>query len=385
MSLADILEEAASALPGDADVIRPANGDPFLLLEGLDAEGAGRVLDWVLRHDADGAVELSTAWADAEGGPDVLAAIDESALPKPGRKALRRALHRLRSQGVSLPVASRAEPVVSRLPEIVDEISSGFVSALDPRGGRLVYLMESNPAGGARLFEILLDETRGVIDFDVYAAGRSRIRRFVREALERTRFPAVEVAPDAIRALVARIASAHPADRALPRQFSEWRSKVAVQGATPGDLAVEELSTSDQADGQADGLARAAEMVSKGALGPWGPPAQALAEVAQQRLEAAAEADPAEDDALWRELAEPIAGGARADAYVQCFRESAYVLWKLEREDEARACLSAAEAFEGRAASDNPVAIAVVEALLSQALEGLRKQSAPASDSGAEE
>jgi hypothetical protein len=126
-------------------------------------------------------------------------------------------------------------------------------------------------------------------------------------------------------------------------------------------------------------------MVSKGALGPWGPPAQALAEVAQQRLEAAAEADPAEDDALWRELAEPIAGGARADAYVQRFRESAYVLWKLEREDEARACLSAAEAFEGRAASDNPVAIAVVEALLSQALEGLRKQSAPASGSGTQE
>jgi hypothetical protein len=47
--------------------------------------------------------------------------------------------------------------------------------------------------------------------------------------------------------------------------------------------------------------------------------------------------------------------------------------------------LSAAEAFEGRAASDNPVAIAVVEALLSQALEGLRKQSAPASGSGTQE
>ena len=44
MSLATALERAAEALPSEADVIRPANGDPDRLLAGLSAEGAVRVL-----------------------------------------------------------------------------------------------------------------------------------------------------------------------------------------------------------------------------------------------------------------------------------------------------------------------------------------------------
>jgi hypothetical protein len=383
MSLADILEEAASALAEDADAIRPANGDPFQLLQGLDADAARRVLSWVLSRDADAGVELALDWADAEGGAEVLAGLDEKSLPKAGRKALRRALHRLRSQGVELAQPEPARPVVARLPSVEEEISAGFVSSLDPRGARLVYLVEPNPSGGARLFEILLDESRGIVDFEIYAAARGRIRKFVRDAVERTRYPAVPAEPAAIRALVARIAAAHPADRALPRQFGEWRSKVAVPGATPGDQVAETLSI----EGDGEGLARAAELVEKGALGPWGPAPHELANAVQESLEAHASQpeDPEKDEALWRELAEPITGGPRAEAYRQRLRESAYVLWKLDREDEARACLCAAEAFASQPAADNPVAIAMVKTLLAGALSSLRARSAETAGPAGEE
>ena len=50
MSLADVLEGAASALPDHADSIRPANGDPFQLLELLGAEAGRCVLEWVLAN-----------------------------------------------------------------------------------------------------------------------------------------------------------------------------------------------------------------------------------------------------------------------------------------------------------------------------------------------
>ena len=42
IGLPEALERAAAALPGDADEIRPANGDPFALLSLLDA-GASRI------------------------------------------------------------------------------------------------------------------------------------------------------------------------------------------------------------------------------------------------------------------------------------------------------------------------------------------------------
>jgi hypothetical protein len=380
MSLADILEEAASALPGDADAIRPANGDPFQLLEGLGAEGAGRVLAWVLANGPEDGIELALAWLDVEGGPKVLAAVDEKALPKPGRKALRKVLHRLRSQGVNLPSRERAQPVVSRLPEVRDEISAGFVSALDPRGSRLVYLVEPNPSGGARLFEILLDENRGVVDFEVYSAARGRIRRFVKDAVGKKRIRAVEATPESLRALVARIAARHPADRIFPQSFGEWRSKVAVEGATPGDLAAEALGTVDDTDG----LARAAELVKKGTVGPWGPSPQELADRVEERLsdQAKTEPDEAREAELWQELAELIAGGEHADTNAQRFRESAYVFWKLDQEDDARACLCAAEAFANQPVSENPVAVTMTEVLLAPALEGLRARVAEEAGAG---
>ena len=40
MSLAEALENAATALEQDADAIRPANGDPFQLLDALDDAAA---------------------------------------------------------------------------------------------------------------------------------------------------------------------------------------------------------------------------------------------------------------------------------------------------------------------------------------------------------
>lgn len=374
MSLAEILEGAASALPEDADSIRPANGDPFQLLELLGSEAGERVLAWVLSKDADSGAELALAWVDVDGGPKVLAALDESTLPKPGRKALRRALHRMRSQGIAIPDRPLADPVVARLPRIEDDIQAGYVSALDPRGGRLVYLVEPNPSGGARLFEVVLDEGRGIVDFQVYSAGRSRIRRFVREAVARSRFPAVEAPVAALRALVARIAERHSPDRALPEGFGQWRSKMAVAGATPGDLVVDALGGTDDAEA----LARAVELVKKGAVGPWGPPARELSELVEARLPEEAAREPGQEE--WTDLAETLFGGERADASVMRFRESAYVLWKLDREEDARACLCAAEAFVSKSVEENPVATTMAEVLLAPALDGLRARSAESAD-----
>lgn len=376
MSLADTLESAASALAADADAIRPANGDPVQLLSLLGDEGGRRVLEWLLVNEPDGGAELALAWVDVDGGPEVLSAfvatVDEGDLPKPGRKALRKALHKLRSRGVTLPERPKGEPVVARLPRIEDDFESAFVSALDPRGARLVYIAESNPSGGARMFEILLDENRGIVDFQVYSAGRSRIRKFLKEAVSRSRFPGVDATPESLRALVARVAARHPVDRVLPGSFSEWRSKLAVEGETPGDLAATELAGA----GDADALARAAELVKKGSLGPWGPSPSELSERVESSLEEAAAGEPGSEN--WADFAERLSG-SEADAAIcaERFRESAYILWKLEQPDDARACLAAAEAFTSRPVAENVVAQAMAETLLTPALDAIRARQHP--------
>lgn len=375
VGLPEALERAAGALDQDADSIRPANGDPVRLLEMLDTGAAARVIRWLLEHQPEDAAELAAAWADdPERGAAALLAVSEEGLPKVGRKALRRVHHQLRSRGVSVPDAERAEPVVAVLPPVEQPLDEALITPLDPRGTRGAYLVTSHPSGGARMFELLIDESRGVLDCRVYSAGRSKVRRFLRDFTEHERFPAVPVPSEAVRALVRRIVAAQPADRPAPRSFAEWRGELtaAPEGAaTPGELAREALG-----EGSGGTVKRAVELVQAGELGPWPPSAEALQTLAERISEAAesrvivsgaARAERARDvlrEGLAELFAEPA--GARTAA---CFEESAFVLWKGGREQEARAALAAARAFREQSPGENPVAEAIAEVVLAPVLQ----------------
>jgi hypothetical protein len=213
LGLPEALERAASALPRDAAAIRPANGDPVQLAAALGPAAAQRVLVWLLANEPDAGEELALAWSeDPEGAGRCVVSLDPEGLPKPARKSLRRVLHRLRSQGVAVPEAPRAT-VVATLPPVDDALHEARVSPLDPRGARVVYLALDHPSGGVRLFETVIDDVHGVLEFEVYSSGRRRVRRFLRDFERAGSLRAAAAPPDAVRALIARAARAHPVAR----------------------------------------------------------------------------------------------------------------------------------------------------------------------------
>lgn len=382
LGLPDALERAAGALPAQADAIRPANGDPARLLELLGDEGGARVLEWLLRHELEAGAELAEAWSeDREAGAAPLLRLRGDDLPKSARKVLRRVHHRLRSRGVELPDVAPGE-VVAKLPPLEDAIDEALVSPIDPRGTRAVYLVEANPSGGARLFELMLDEERGVLELEIFATGRSRVRRFLREFRGRERFRAVPAPPQAVRALVRRTAEAQPAGRPLPRGFAEWRAHVAGapdDAREPGALAREALA----GDVDADALARAEALLRKHELGPW-PPASASLESVAAKITEIVSSPIVVSGVRRRQRADEVVGDALADVFTERFaaitaarfEESAYVYWKDEREDAARACLAASAALRERAPADNPVARALLETWLGPLLAKLEPETA---------
>jgi len=386
MSLPESLERAASALAQDADGIRPANGDPVQLLGLLEPEAAVRVLGWLLAHEPESGAELAVAWVEEEGGAEPLQAVDERTLPKAGRKALRRALHCLRSRGVELAGAASAEPVVARLPELEDRFEAGFVSAVDPSGSMLVYVVETGDSGGARMFEVLLSESRGLLDFQVYNTGRSRVRKFISQVKADSRSSAIDADVDAVRALISEVAARHPADRTLPRQFSTWRSRLVPTDAaapTPGAQALEALS----AEPEPAQLRGAAELVRSGELGPWPESSQRLGEVLERIRERVrgrivlSEAGQRERvDAALSEAAAELFDAEYGEATAKRFAQSAYVFWKLGKEEEARLSVSAALAFRDLAPTDNPVAMALLDVALGSALKSLREEDPDAEE-----
>ena len=108
MSLPESLERAASELGGLADQIRPANGDPHRLLDALNAEQAGQLLAWILNEEPEAAGELILVWGELDAGAAVIQAVPDEGIAKAGRKLLRKARHRLRSQGIEM--LTRGEP-----------------------------------------------------------------------------------------------------------------------------------------------------------------------------------------------------------------------------------------------------------------------------------
>ncbi len=382
LALPDALERAAGALRALADRIRPANGDPDSLLASLEPEAAAQVVSWLLQNQPEAGAELAEAWAeDAERGGEALRRVGAEGLGKAARKALRRAQHRLRSRGVEVPEPGPA-PLVAKLPPLQDRLEAALLSALDPRGARVVFLVEPHPSGGARLFELGVDDERGVLSLEVYSAGRSRVRRFVREATQRSDAPALEAPPASVRALVARIAAGQPPDRALPRGFAEWRASLAVapEGTpTPGELARAALGD----DGGPAAVARVAERVRRGELGPWPPAVRALRDLAERIVEigkgriivSGARRREQIEQALEEALGDLFGEGARAIA-ARRLEESAYLAWQADREAEARDCLAAARAFREESAAGNPVARAMLEMALAPVRSGLEQELA---------
>jgi hypothetical protein len=369
VSLADALEAAAGALPAEADAIRPANGDPSRLLASLPAEGAARVAGWLLAHRPVDADELAEVWCEDPRGQAALLAVREDALPKEGRKRLRRLRHRLRSRGVATPEAAPA-PTVARLPEVDDALGGAYVTLLDPMGARQLWWVEPSPGGGTRLFECAIDDARGVLAFEVYSPTRSDLRRFLKGlegALNRSVFA---VGVESAKALVLRAAERQATDRSVPRRWVEWRARLGApdDARLPGALASEALGAGG-ADREA--LASAARLVAEGRLGPWPPPRAVLAPIVE-RFRTALDSPLVVSGATRREqlagrldaAAEEAFAGDAARVAAHRLRESAFCLWRRGEESDAGACLAAARAFAEQPVAENPVARAFAEVWL---------------------
>ena len=379
VGLPEALERAATALPDHADEIRPANGDPVLLASALPAEAAARVLEWLLENEAADGAELANAWVeDPEAGSAALQQVHEESLSKAARKLLRRVRHRMRARGLDVPETQPAS-VVGILPPVADRLEEALVSALDGRGARVAYIVESDPAGGARVFEVVLDEQRGLIDCDAYSAGRSKVRRFLKELTQRSQFVAVAAPTEAVRALVSRTAAAQPKDRPLPRAYTEWRSRLSAASdaaATPGELVrAAHAAELGEASGREERLERAARLVQDHELGPWPPEGEVLKKGAERIGEAGegriVVSDLRQQDHSESVLAEVLAEVFAADYAEQTarrFEESAFVFWKAERSEDALACLEAARGLREGEPAEQPVARALLEVQLGPAL-----------------
>jgi hypothetical protein len=381
MSLATALDAAASALPRDEDLIRPANGDALRVLAAATPEAAQRVLGWMLSERPDDADELIAEWLCEERGQQALLGLREDALSKPGKKALRRWLHRLRSAGAPVPKAAAPTPAVVTLARVEEEIAGAYLSAIDPNGTRMAYFLEPHPNGGARVFEVVFDDARGISGFRVLQAARGNARRFLKDLARENKGVAEELPADSVRAAVAAAAQRQPHDRPAPRGFAEWRARVA--GAPTGTKLPGEIAEAALGAGVGtEDLRAAVKLVEEGKLGPWPPLREQVqpilervrADLASPLVVSGATKAARLEDRFAEALAALYDPAESAIGAHRC-RESAFSFWRSGDEAAARACLAAAREFASKPGAENAVARALLERVLRPAFEALLREA----------
>ena len=270
--------------------------------------------------------------------------------------------------------ASGEAPVVAHVGSVEDSFDRALVTPIDPRGTRMAYLVEPHPAGGARMYEAILDDSRGIVDFRVYSAGRSKVRTFLKDVGARSSTPMLDVESGELRALIARAVAQQAQDNPAPRAFIEHRSQLQLDrsASTPGDRAAAHFGSVEATEETLDGLAERARM---GAVGPWPPDFDLLRELGEDvkaHLDELGEGavlsgekqDPKTRTVLAK-AAQDLYGGEFGAITAHRFREAAFVFWQRDKEEEARQCLAAADSFEsGTDVGNNAVALAFIEVLV---------------------
>ena len=323
------------------------------------------------RAFADGDVELLPSAIDDAAGEALVALLvdrgDAARLVRLGgsadkalAKRARKAVHLLRTRGVTAPAAPKHEfrPHGPYAPS--EELSLG--SMIDGRGERIVWLVRAADKG-FDIFEAQLSDTRGILGFTTANAPKKDWRAHTARVVADERMAVARISERHARQLIEDgYRQTLAAGRVPPEEFA--RARLGMGHYEPEERHPALELAPPYAPGEARG--RLAGLHELPELRTWIPPEDALpaldleignivtskliVDPAQRREQLAAAVDKVATAALTPEYRRRL--GAR-------LYETALVLAGRGKSDEARLCTTAAALTldEGVAASDNPFVV----------------------------
>jgi hypothetical protein len=306
-----------------------------------------------------------------EASAGVLAGAERRATSRPARKALRRAIHALRSRGVDVAVARPEGRGRFRPAEEEGDQGEGLVGRIGPRGERLLLWLPLRP-GGSTLYEVLASDETGVIRVEALRGSRSALRRVAREIRGRSSPPLVRTTASAARELLRRLVAAGVRERGEAASALEAElARSADAGRTPGEEVRERLA------GRPMSLAFAAielrARIERGEIATWLLGGEAIERGAKELEDIErspivlppAQALRRRAEAMERAAAAAFAKDSR-ERLAARLEETAFVLYARSDEDGARAALAVAE--QVRSAPD-PSRVEFLRLLLEISLE----------------
>jgi hypothetical protein len=290
-------------------------------------------------------------------------------------KEARRVLYRFGQRGITIPVVVVApEPgAVARAATTLE----GYVSPIDGRGDRLVWLVRPQRDGGLVVVTAILNEPAGLRDVAVAELTRKALRRMEADMRERHRLRMVAADGGYCDALLWEgFTRARAAGTTGIGEYPTYRTRlVAHEPASPDPpliARIVDLDSPATANAAADG----ARLLEQPEFMTWGPERAALApyasEIASVRESTLVLSRPLQEErvaAIVARTVRELFGGDAAHAHRRRLEEMAYYLHATGRATEALVAAASARALATSGAGGE--GIAFFEALARRAFAAL--------------
>ncbi|MFH1624610.1 MAG: hypothetical protein ABID54_05565, partial [Pseudomonadota bacterium] len=135
------------------------------------------------------------------GSADLLSQMAEATRDKALEKTIKRSLYRLRGKGVVVRDTTPEDPRASIL-RTPAKASEGHLSSIDYLGDRLVLVTQPAVTRGLYLFQALINDTKGIRDFQGMEITRKAHREYLTRLKEQTPMEIVEADPSYCQFLI---------------------------------------------------------------------------------------------------------------------------------------------------------------------------------------
>ncbi len=350
---------------GDADAVTLLRSKEALqaFLEGAGVPELPQVCDLLGRDPELDPVLLD--WLGTVATPEAAKATQAYIVAASNRrqvKAAKRALHRMRSQGVSVDDATPGKAgqgggFSMNIEAMTLDDPRAYVTSIDGSGARLVWIVWRSPSGGSRVLQAVLDDTTGIREAEVAAVTRSGFREYIEQMQSNPTvlLDQVEV-PRVLELLGAAARLNHEVGAEIPEAYEDWLQLLgdgagAARGSEAGTTRARIYNAldADQLRSETGLIDEAMKLLREPHFQSWAMAGQAIDEAAEAVLQAETSTLLVSDEQRRERVQDAIKDAVHVsfdDVTRQRYRERletmADVLWSRGDEEAARQALAAA-------------------------------------------
>jgi hypothetical protein len=286
------------------------------------------------------------------------------------RKAVRRSIFRLKSKGVEVEEIRDSSPPVYRPPQ-APHPEEGFLSSLDSAGSRIVWLTIPKTSQGIRAASALVSDTAGLIEFHMAETTRKGLQEHLAELQTHVPWEFVEADADYCHGLILEaVETGKKNGKPVPPEFLEWEYILGRPVALPLKPLIYQFLRDEEAKSRPDLSDLSPSLFQLPIFQSWILPKEDLdkyfklfADASSSRLVLAPHQQESRIFEIYRLAVHELFDHERRMLYRRRLEEMAYILWRKEKESEARTSLAAAMAMEeeSRLLSPHPFLLELVK------------------------